>query len=619
MTEVIRNMKCSICVENKMVRKTLLEYARCVTSTYNVGAKAIEERDAIREAEEKPFFEEWKLANPVEAAEYDQEFAAATANHELTKDCKRKGLPLPDKIDFPKRPDFMKWCLDKWIVDNPVEGAAYKAQDAAYRDYKKQVEHCKKYNLPEPPKVEKPFCPKIRLTNMVSLPEMREEFRKVRDSTDALAADGKGRIPVTRLWVNTNEVVLKELDVAKKEVIKRRVNNERATFPRVKPDYAVSPLTFYPSQKNIWWIERVEHYDKKNNESYIHHFLYLDSRRKDKDGKKIMLKMRFFPNREYRVEDIRQIKIGKEIGERRWWLILSLKISASNEPLPDMKIGVDANAGENNHVVVADENRELYRISMPALMGKLDDEIQELKRKKALLLKSNGNDHKSREARKIRKRIRRLYARIKNIRNNTLHHISKKIVHTGNVVVMEDLDLRKMTKSAKGTKKNPGKDVQKKTDMNRKMLGVSHGRLREMVKYKSHGLEHSKFILVNPAYTSLRCAECHVIGIRHVEAGRPFECVNPACLSYGIKVDGDANAARNIVGIAINGKGNEVRKPIEKTSSSQIMIEAKAKKKADRAKSQVAVANIVDKGEILENFETDVVPAEYNASLADAL
>jgi hypothetical protein len=122
-----------------------------------------------------------------------------------------------------------------------------------------------------------------------------------------------------------------------------------------------------------------------------------------------------------------------------------------------------------------------------------------------------------------------------------------------------------------------------------------------MLTYKSHGLENSTIIEVNPENTSQRCAECHQKGKRHKTAGRPFECVNPKCLSYGITVDGDTNAARNIVRIAMDGNGNEIHKPIEKKPSFQKMIEAKAKKREDRAKSQEVVSDISDEVEIPEN------------------
>lgn len=75
------------------------------------------------------------------------------------------------------------------------------------------------------------------------------------------------------------------------------------------------------------------------------------------------------------------------------------------------------------------------------------------------------------------------------------------------MVVLEDLKIKNMTASAKGTAAVPGVNVRAKSGLNRSILEQGWGMFATLLDYKlteRGGMLH----LVNPAHTSQICAAC---------------------------------------------------------------------------------------------------------------
>ena len=148
---------------------------------------------------------------------------------------------------------------------------------------------------------------------------------------------------------------------------------------------------------------------------------------------------------------------------------------------------------------------------------------------------------------KQKAKITRLHQRIAEIRKTVLHQVSTVISKNHAVVVLEDLKVRNMTGSAKGTVEEPGRNVRQKSGLNKSILDQGWGMLKQMLSYKlrwSGGM----LLLVDPAYTSQICPVCGV-----VDAGnRPSQAVFH-CLHCGHEAHADVNAAQNILarGLAI--------------------------------------------------------------------
>ena len=96
-----------------------------------------------------------------------------------------------------------------------------------------------------------------------------------------------------------------------------------------------------------------------------------------------------------------------------------------------------------------------------------------------------------------------------------------------------------MSKSAKRTLANPGKNVKPKSGLNREILFQGWGIFEQQLKYK---LEWSggHLELVSPKFTSTRCSSC-LYNDKQNRKGKKFKCLN-----CGFEEDADRNASLNI-------------------------------------------------------------------------
>jgi putative transposase len=151
----------------------------------------------------------------------------------------------------------------------------------------------------------------------------------------------------------------------------------------------------------------------------------------------------------------------------------------------------------------------------------------------------------SRRLRRTISGIARLRARQARRRLDFTHKLTTDLAKSHGWVGIEDLQVRNMTRSAKGTTLAPGRRVRAKAGLNRGIIDNSPYERRRQLAYKSkrHG---SELRLVRPAFTSQMCSAC---GHRDPESrpgcGRLFACV--AC---GHRAHADHNAARNIERVA---------------------------------------------------------------------
>ena len=141
---------------------------------------------------------------------------------------------------------------------------------------------------------------------------------------------------------------------------------------------------------------------------------------------------------------------------------------------------------------------------------------------------------------KQKKRITRLHTKAADMRSDYLHKISTTISKNHAAVVLEELKVKNMSASAKGTKEAPGKRVRQKSGLNKSILDQGWGYFRLMLEYKQARLG-GWVVYVNPAYTSQNCSQCG-----HVHPGNRKSQAEFACLSCGFTANADLNAAINI-------------------------------------------------------------------------
>ena len=155
---------------------------------------------------------------------------------------------------------------------------------------------------------------------------------------------------------------------------------------------------------------------------------------------------------------------------------------------------------------------------------------------KALSRKKKG----SRNREKARRRVRKIHRKIVNCRTDFLHKTSTAICKSHAVVVVEDLRVDHMSRSAKGTDDAPGKNVRQKAGLNRSILRQGWGAFRRQLDYKP-GWTGGMLVTVPPAYTSQTCSVCGHVAAENRMTQAVFDCV-----SCGFSENADTNAARNI-------------------------------------------------------------------------
>jgi putative transposase len=150
--------------------------------------------------------------------------------------------------------------------------------------------------------------------------------------------------------------------------------------------------------------------------------------------------------------------------------------------------------------------------------------------------------------------VAKLHSRITRIRRDFLHQASSDLSKNHGVIVMEDLRVKNMSKSASGTLEEPGKKVAQKSGLNRAILRQGWGNFRIMMEYKTKWYG-SHLILVSPKNTSRRCCECGYTHDDNRQTQADF-----LCLQCGHNENADKNAANNIRRLGLESLG---RKPLE--------------------------------------------------------
>jgi len=105
------------------------------------------------------------------------------------------------------------------------------------------------------------------------------------------------------------------------------------------------------------------------------------------------------------------------------------------------------------------------------------------------------------------------------------------------VIRVEDLTIGNMTRSARGTRDNPGRNVMAKAGLNREILASGWGLLVRRLRDKAPGRVET----INPAFTSQRCSACG-----HMDGNSRESQARFACTACGFACNADVNAARNI-------------------------------------------------------------------------
>ncbi len=228
----------------------------------------------------------------------------------------------------------------------------------------------------------------------------------------------------------------------------------------------------------------------------------------------------------------------------RWHLAFAVVPEQIPGPGTGQVVGVDRG------VTVAVALSTGQMTSPAKLGGKEAERLLRLQRQLARAQK--GSNRRGR----VKTQVARIKAREADRRGDWVEKTSTDLSRRFDVIRVEDLHTAGMTRSARGTIAEPGRNVRAKAGLNRGILANGWGALVARLEDKAPGRVEK----VNPAYTSLTCNACKHIARESRKNQADFECV--AC---GHQDNADVNAARTVAerstaaGRAVAARGDRVR------------------------------------------------------------
>lgn len=173
----------------------------------------------------------------------------------------------------------------------------------------------------------------------------------------------------------------------------------------------------------------------------------------------------------------------------------------------------------------------------------------EVKRLKVLQQRLARARRGSRRRARTRAAIAELKSRERDRRKDWVEKTTTDIARRFDTIRIEALDVRAMTRSARGTLEQPGWGVAQKRGLNRAISRSGWGLLAARLQHKASGRVEQ----IPAAYTSQRCSVCGRVAPENRKSQAVFQC--QACTAGPCHAD--VNAARNIAaGRAVTARGD---------------------------------------------------------------
>ena len=226
---------------------------------------------------------------------------------------------------------------------------------------------------------------------------------------------------------------------------------------------------------------------------------------------------------------IKNVTISKKSGH--WYVSFGTETQLTENPRHPATSAIGLDMGITKLITTSDGQTIKPKNSFKANQIKLAALQRQLSRK--VLFSQNWKKQKN--------KIQKLHHHIANIRHDYLHKITTNISKNHAMIVVEDLKVVNMSKSASGSAVQHGRNVKAKSGLNKSILDQGWGMMVDMIEYKQHW-QGGLLIKINPRYTSQTCSQCQHIAKENRRSQARFECVKCTYVA-----NADFNAARNIL------------------------------------------------------------------------
>ena len=212
---------------------------------------------------------------------------------------------------------------------------------------------------------------------------------------------------------------------------------------------------------------------------------------------------------------IKSVTISKTTDEKYY---ISLLVETDIKPLPKANSSIGLDLGVKDLVISSNG----LKYKNHKYLAKSEKKLAKEQRKLSHMVKGSSNRNKQRI------KVARIYKHINNQRNDYLHKLSKHIIDENQVICVEDLKI---------------KDMSKDNDYNKSMMDASMSRLLTMLTYKAKWYGRT-VIKVPSNFASSQL--CHVCGYRN-SITKDLNIRKWTCPECGTIHDRDINAAKNIL------------------------------------------------------------------------
>jgi putative transposase len=297
---------------------------------------------------------------------------------------------------------------------------------------------------------------------------------------------------------------VKRVDLAFDGFFRRCLAGEKPGYPRFKSRFRYDSLTF-KQYGNSFSVEQ----GKKNRGTLI----------LAKLGQVKMVMHRT-------LSGTPKTAIVKRTPTGKWYVSISCdEVEPEAVPASDKAVGIDV--GLKTFAYLSDG----ATIENPRFFRQEEKNLAKAQRKREKAPK------KSKERRKLNKRVARLHERTKNRRKNFAHQESRKLVKQHDLIVVESLVVRNLVK-------NP--------TLAKSIADAAWSQFFELLCVKAEDAGRT-VVKVNPAYTSMRCSCCGKVQEMPLSV-RVYEC--PVC---GLVIDRDHNSSKNILEDGLKAVGRDSR------------------------------------------------------------
>lgn len=246
--------------------------------------------------------------------------------------------------------------------------------------------------------------------------------------------------------------------------------------------------------------------------------------------------IRFYPNQKLPTDAV--IKTTTIIKEADAW-----HVSITFETADQIQYPFDENQATGYDIGV-----KYYYVSSdgefidnPSFLKQFARKIRKLNRKLARQKKGSNRRRKTKIS------LQKTYLKLKRKRKDFINKLTFNIVKNNSIIVVEDLQLKNMTKKPKPKLAEDGKTylpnkAKAKGGLNRVLLDLGVSEFYRQLEYKAkwYGRE---LIKVDPKYTSQECSNCNHISKNNRKSQSKFECE-----SCGHTANADYDAAQVILG-----------------------------------------------------------------------